>query len=150
MTTASIVARFGWIIPEPFVMPPTVKPSPCATAVFACVSVVRIASAASSPPPVESAAAAASTPASTRSIGSGAPITPVESTTTCSGCRSSSDAVRSAVAMASDSPCAPVAAFAIPELTTTACGCATSRYRFDTTTGAASTRFCVQTAAPVA
>ena len=47
--TASIVARFGWIIPEPLAIPPTVKPPPWETAVFACVSVVRIASAASSP-----------------------------------------------------------------------------------------------------
>ena len=131
-------------------MPPTVKPPPWATAVFACVSVVRIASAASSPPWGESAAAAASTPASTRSIGIGAPITPVERTSTCSGARPSRPAARSAVAIASASPCAPVAAFAMPELITTACGSALSRWRFDTTTGAASTRFCVHIAAPVA
>ena len=56
----------------------------------------------------------------------------------------------SAVAIASAIPCAPVAAFATPELTTTACGWASSRFAFDTTTGAACTRFCVHIAAPVA
>ena len=56
----------------------------------------------------------------------------------------------SAVAIASAMPCAPVAAFATPELTTIACGCASSRCCFETTTGAASTRFCVHIAAPVA
>ena len=55
VTTASIVARQGWIIPEPFAIPPTVKPAPWATDSFACVSVVRIASAASAPPSSASA-----------------------------------------------------------------------------------------------
>ena len=40
-------------------MPPTVNPSPCATACFVRVSVVRIASAAAAPPSAESAVAAA-------------------------------------------------------------------------------------------
>ena len=88
--------------------------------------------------------------AGSRSSGSGAPITPVESTITCSGARPSSSAAVSAVARASASPCAPVAAFATPELITIACGSATARCRFETTTGAASTRFCVHIAAPVA
>ena len=43
-----------------------------------------------------------------------------------------------------------MAAFATPELMTTACGSAAARCRFETTTGAASTRFCVHIAAPVA
>ena len=51
---------------------------------------------------------------------------------------------------ASASPCAPVAAFATPELITTACGCVIARWRFETVTGAAWTRFCVHIAAPVA
>ena len=64
VTTASIVARLGWIIPAPLAIPPTVKPSARRRrAVFGPLSVVRIASAAASPPPGESAAAAASTPA---------------------------------------------------------------------------------------
>ena len=47
MTTASIVARSGWIIPEPFAIPPTVNPPRATTASFGRVSVVMIASAAS-------------------------------------------------------------------------------------------------------
>ena len=50
VTTASIVASCGWIIPEPFAIPPTVKPSSETAASFVRVSVVRIASAASAPP----------------------------------------------------------------------------------------------------
>src|SRR6187401_2331788 len=47
-------------------------------------------------------------------------------------------------------PCSPVAAFAFPELTTTACGCARSRCFFERTTGAACMRLTVNIAAPVA
>ena len=45
-------------------------------------------------------------------------------------------------------PCAPVAAFAFPELITTACGCARSRCSLLTTTGAAWTRLAVNIPAP--
>ena len=44
----------------------------------------------------------------------------------------------------------PVAALATPAFTTTACGSADSRWRLETTTGAARTRFVVHTAAPTA
>jgi hypothetical protein len=54
VTTASIVASRGWIIPAPFAMPPTTKPSQWATACFGPRSVVRIAAAAASPPSGES------------------------------------------------------------------------------------------------
>ena len=47
-------------------------------------------------------------------------------------------------------PCSPVAAFATPALTTTACGSATARWRRETSTGAAWTRFVVHTAPPTA
>src|SRR5438445_571526 len=63
-------------------MPPTVKPSRETAAVFGPESVVRIAVAAASPPAAESAAASGPTPASIWSIGSVAPMTPVDSTTT--------------------------------------------------------------------
>src|SRR5581483_7299226 len=47
------------------------------------------------------------------------------------------------------SPCAPVAQFALPALTTTArmCPFDAARFFFDSVTGAATTRFCVKTAA---
>ena len=54
------------------------------------------------------------------------------------------------MATASASPWAPVAAFAQPALISTACGCARSRCRFETVTGAAWTRFVVHSAAPTA
>ena len=53
-------------------------------------------------------------------------------------------------ARASTIPAAPVAAFAIPELITTACGSASSRWRRETSTGAACTRLVVHTAPPTA
>ena len=114
------------------------------------VSVVRIASAASAPPSAESAAAASRRPASTRPAAAATPITPVERTSTSSASRSSSRPASAAVASASSSPRSPVAAFATPELTTTACGSATSRCAFETTTGAAWTRLTVNIAAPTA
>ena len=131
-------------------MPPTTKPSPYATAVFGPASVVRIASDAAGPPPVERAAAAASTPARIFSIGSRGPMTPVERTTTSSGASPSERATCSAVETASSSPGRPVAAFATPALITTAWGSARSRWRRETTTGAAWTRFLVHIAQPTA
>ena len=116
MSTASIVASCGWIIPEPFAIPPTVNPSSVTAASFVFVSVVRIASAASGPPSAESAGAASRRPPSTFSSGSSAPITPVERTSTSSASRSSSRPASAAVASASSSPRSPVAAFATPEL----------------------------------
>ena len=58
--------------------------------------------------------------------------------------------VSAAVRSASATPAAPVAALATPELITTACGSASSRWRRETATGAACTRFVVQTAPPTA
>ena len=144
------MASCGWIIPEPFAIPPTTKPSPCATASFAYVSVVMIAVAASAPPCWESPAAAERTPATTLLSGSGVPITPVDRTSTSSVARSSRRAASAAVAYASSRPRSPVAAFATPEFVSTACGCASSRCSLQSTTGAASTRFAVNIPAPVA
>ena len=122
VTTASIVASRGWIIPAPFAIPPTVKPSCEASAVFGPLSVVRIASAAGGPPSGESATAASSTPARSFASGSRGPITPVESTTTSAGRSPSAAATWTAVCSASSSPARPVAAFATPALTMTAWG----------------------------
>ena len=83
-----------------------------------------IANAASAPPPVDSTAEALSRPASSRSSGSGTPMTPVERTSTSSVRRPRRCAARAAAARASLTPRAPVAALAFPELITTACGCA--------------------------
>ncbi len=122
--TTSIVARTGWIMPAPLAIPPTVNPPALACASFGPESVVRMASAAASPPSAESRAAADETPASTRSSGRRTPITPVERTTTASLTIPSASPTATAVASASASPAAPVAAFATPALTTTACGSA--------------------------
>ena len=103
-------------------MPPTVKPSSETAASFARVSVVRIASAASAPPSRRERRGGLASPASSLSSGSRTPITPVERTSTSSASRPSSRAASAAVASASSSPRSPVAAFATPELTTTACG----------------------------
>jgi hypothetical protein len=77
-------------------------------------------------------------------------MTPVESTTTCSASSPRRRAVSAAVASASSSPRTPVAAFATPELMTTACGSASSRWRRERSTGAACMRFAVNIAVPVA
>ena len=121
-TDASMVAMFGWIMPEPFAMPPTRKrcggppdgvSSTSTAQVLRQVSVVRIASASSWHGEVR-APAAASIPRSTFSMGSGTPITPVE--TARAGppaCCSTSSAMRRASAR----PLAPVMALAFPEFT---------------------------------
>jgi hypothetical protein len=149
VTIASIVTS-GWIIPAPFAIPPTVNPVPAASACFGPLSVVRMATAASSAPSAESAATPRGSPARTLFIGKGAPISPVERTRTSSVSNPSREAASSAVRSAFSIPGAPVAAFATPELTTTACGSAQPRCRRETMTGAAWTRLVVQTAAPTA
>ena len=121
---ASIVAIWGWIMPDPLAIPPTVmdtRPvvSRSATSLGA-VSVVRIAAAAAGPPPGDNCAAARAIPPRTRSIGSRAPITPVEATSTSASSRPSARAVSAVIAFASSSPGAPVHAFAHPLLITTA------------------------------
>ena len=96
-----------------------------------------MASAKSSPPPAASPAPAARSPASTRSIGSGTPITPVEPTATCAGSRPVSSAASSCIRAASRRPAAPVAALALPELTATARSAARSQRSRQSSTGAA-------------
>ena len=145
-----MVASAGWIIPEPLAIPPTVKPSVAATECLGRVSVVMIASAASIPPSSLRLATTCGKPLLILSSGSGTPMRPVDSTTTSSSERLSRAAVCAAMAMASDSPWAPVTALATPELITTACGWALRRCDFDTRSGAACTWFVVNMAAPVA
>src|SRR5689334_11599048 len=83
------------------------------------------------------------------STGNCTPMTPVEQTKTSCGWTRRRRAVSSIVRRETASPCAPVAQLAFPAFTTTArmrplesCRCF-----FDRVTGAATTRFCVNTAA---
>src|SRR5258705_6308732 len=84
-------------------------------------------------------------PATTRSIGSATPITPVEATSTCSGSQPSALATSSVIRRALASPSSPVQAFAQPLFTTMAQRVpgVTSRCRFETSTGAACARLAV-------
>ena len=85
----SIVAMFGWIIPEPFAMPVTVIGTPSTMvrreAPFGTVSVVMIARAALNQPSARAAACAIGNADTIRSNGNGSMITPVENGSTSSG-----------------------------------------------------------------
>ncbi len=111
---------FGSIIPAPFAWAESVTPPARRLQRLGQRSVVRIASEKALPPSVASVEAASAMPARTASIGSGTPIVPVSATATWLGARSSAAAVRSHIARASASPCSPVSALALPELTTAA------------------------------
>ena len=124
VTTAIIVPRSGRIIAAPFAIAPS-RTSPPGSASVRCAtlgvaSVVQIASAAAAPPSGASSAAAARMPASTRSMGSGTPITPVDATSTSCGSAPTSSPASAVMRSASVRPCAPVAAFALPLETTIA------------------------------
>ena len=93
------------------------------------------------------ASAASAMPSSTRSTGSGTPMTPVEQTSTSSSAQPSATATACAIALASASPCAPVHAFALPALMTTAAAVPEAMCARDTSTGAAATWFVVNRAA---
>ena len=95
-----------------------------------------IASEKALPPSCESPAASP-IPASTASIGSGTPITPVSATATRSGARPSGAAARPHIAQASARPCSPVSALALPALTTAARTAARSNRSRQIRTGAA-------------
>ena len=147
VSTTSIVARPGASIPAPLAMPPTMKPAPRTVTVFGTVSVVMIASAAAAPPSGPRAAAAARTPASRRSIGSRSPISPVEHTATSPAPQPSRSATSSAVEWVSGNPAGPVQALAPPELRSTAARAPSLSTCCDHSTGAALTRFRVNTPA---
>ena len=150
----SIVAMFGWIMPEPLAMTPKrtfLPPSSISSAaVFGCVSVVMMAWLAALPPSAESLLMASLTPTSSLSIGSGTPMTPVEATTTSCGVQPSASAAISCVALASFSPCSPVQALAQPALATMACAVPVATTAFEAKTGAAATAFCVKVPATAA
>jgi hypothetical protein len=143
VSTESIVAMFGAIIPLPLAIPPTVYLRPATssdTAIcLANVSVVMIARAAASPSRLSSLSAASSIPDKTLSSGSGRPITPVEHTTTSWASHPMVSATLAATASASRTPAEPVQAFALPALISTARAVPDSTWRFETTTGAATT-----------
>src|SRR5713101_9026897 len=122
-----------------------------AAAVFGRVSVVQIASEVSAKERAEGRRKRAIT-GSARSIfsnGSGTPMTPVEQTNNSCGVQPRRFAASATVRSAAAWPAAPVAQFALPAFTTTA------RMRpfdarkcsLETTTGGATTKFCVNTAA---
>src|SRR6266404_4008064 len=83
------------------------------------------------------------------SMGSWTPITPVEQTNNSCGTSAIRRAASSFVRSATVSPEAPVAQLALPALTTTARmrPLDSRRFFFERVTGAATTRFCVNTAA---
>ena len=129
VTMAIMVAMFGMIMPEPFDMPPTVNVTPSKPSSspekltaysFGCVSVVMIARAAEAPPSRLASASAWGTPVLKGSRGRCCPMTPVDATSTSSSVQPTASAVMRAISRACSSPGTPVAAFAMPEFTTTA------------------------------
>ena len=122
-----------------------------AAAVFGRVSVVQMANDSSTKERAEGRRFCVSEGSARRifSTGNCTPMTPVEHTNTSSGCARRRLAVSSTVRSEAASPRAPVAQLAFPAFTTTArmrppesCRCF-----FESMTGAATTRFCVKTAA---
>ena len=142
---------FGRIIPAPLLMPVmlTVAPSitTCRLNALATVSVVMIPSAARSQLSGLASANAAARPATIRSTGKGSMMTPVENGSTCWGDSASCRASASQVDLARLSPSSPVPALALPVLMTIARIDPRARWSRHTCTGAAQTRFCVNTPA---
>jgi hypothetical protein len=123
-TKHSSVAKPGEIIPAPLAWavsrtePPDSETSRHAR--LANASVVRIASAKSASPSGASERAAPAMPRITACIGSGTPITPVEATATWASETPATIAPAPCILAALSRPGRPVAAFALPEFTTTA------------------------------
>ena len=88
-------------------------------------------------------------PDSTGSIGMGMPMRPVWHTSTSVVAQPTACAVSSHMRSASARPCSPVAALALPELSTTAAARPSARCRRLICTGAAATRLVVNTPAAV-
>ena len=114
------------------------------------VSVVRMACAAALPAEASSRAAASAIPFRIASMSSRRPITPVEATKTCPAGRFKVRATSRTVASASARPWRPVQALALPLFRTMAANFPPRRFRRETRTGAACTRFVVNVAATVA
>ena len=89
-------------------------------ACLSSTSVVRIACAKSTSPSGRSACVARTIPVITEPIGSGTPITPVEATATAPSGQRLASAAAPCILAAFSNPGRPVAAFALPELTTIA------------------------------
>ncbi len=87
---------------------------------FGYVSVVMMARAASAPPSAESAAVAAGRPVPKGAMGRCTPMTPVDATSTSEAGQPTASPAITAVSRAASRPGSPVAAFALPEFTTTA------------------------------
>ena len=138
----SMVARFGWIMPEPLAMPPMVQVLPpavnCTAISLRCVSVVMMPSAAWSEWS-PSAAASCGRPARMGARSSGWPITPVDATMTSCGAMCSADAVSALISSATAAPSA-LQVLALPLLQITACALPSARCAFVTVRGAPLTR----------
>src|SRR5580765_6677905 len=122
-----------------------------AAAVFGRVSVVQMASESSAKERAEGLRSRNNKGRrrKTLSRASGTPMTPVEHTNISSGLQFSRRAASATVRCAAAKPAAPVAQFALPALTTTPRmrPFDARRFAFETVTGGATTRFCVNTAA---
>mmetsp|Transcript_15138 Transcript_15138/g.36638 ORF Transcript_15138/g.36638 Transcript_15138/m.36638 type:complete len:379 (+) Transcript_15138:485-1621(+) len=158
VTTPSMVAMLGWIMPDPLPMPPILYTRPGLTSTSTAMvlrtrSVVQMAVAHAIAASLELLRLAASTGMALSSsvILMRLPITPVDSSSTSSAPKPSVVATAFADAMASSMPSLPVAALACPALMSTARDVVfllmTSRQYI---TGAAATRFSVNTPAVTA
>src|ERR1700739_1536588 len=142
-------------MPAPFAQPTKWRRLPdilkVPEAVFGRVSVVQMASDSSAKERAEGRRLRASEGKARRifSTGSCTPITPVEQTNNSPDDSNIRRAASSLVRCATSSPCAPVAQLALPAFTTTARmrPLDLRRFFFERVTGAATTRFCVKTAA---
>src|SRR5258708_39384976 len=142
-------------MPAPFAQPTRWMRLPdilkVADAVLGRVSVVQMASESSAKERADERRLRASDGSARRifSTGTGTPITPVEQTNNSAGVSNMRRAASSFVRCATSSPWPPVAQLAFPALTTTARmrPLDSRRFFFESTTGAATTRFCVKTAA---
>ena len=105
-----MVARFGWIMPLPLAMPPSLQVLPPATkdtaTSFSLVSVVMMASAASWEPFSCTEAYSSAMPDLMGSMDRGWPMTPVEATITSSAFRPVAWAVSWHICQATSSPSA--------------------------------------------
>ena len=152
VTTQSMVAMFGSIIPAPLAIPPTRnEPFEVFTSTaysLAKVSLVMIAAAEAALPFLEGFSAAI--PLAMRSIGMGTPIRPVEQTRTSFCLSPKRFAAAAHMAPASLSPPSPVQALAFPLLRITARLPPALRCSAETRTGAALTLLVVNVAAEAA
>ena len=148
---ASIVAMLGASMAAPLAIPPTVKPGPATTTSFGTVSVVMMARAAAAPAsfPSTRACTMAARLGSTVSIGNEMPMRPVWQMRICAEDAPMPPATAAHTRSAASRPAAPVAAFALPDVSTTpaALPLVAARWVRLTWTGAAAARFEVNTPA---